>query len=165
MESTSDNIKVQSKDGKDFTISKKAAGLSVLLKSTILDFQGDIVVPLSEMDDKTTQKVVDYLLHFDGEMPQEIEKPLKSATMVDVTDPWSAEFVDTMPLEDLVDVTVAANFMEIQPLLDLTCAKIASMCKDKTEEEIFKTFGVTETFTEEEKAKVREENKWIEENI
>jgi len=27
--------------------------------------------------------------------------------------------------------------MEINPLLDLTCAKLASMCKDKSEEEIF----------------------------
>jgi S-phase kinase-associated protein 1 len=162
---SADIIKVTSKDGKEFTISKKAAELSVLLKSTMQDFEGDVVVPLSEMDDKTTARVVEYLEKFNGEMPQEIEKPLKSAVMKEVTDEWSANFVDALPLEDLVDITVAANFMEIQPLLDLTCAKIASMCKDKTEEEIFQTFGVTETFTEEEKAKIREENKWIEENI
>jgi S-phase kinase-associated protein 1 len=85
--------------------------------------------------------------------------------MKDVTDTWSSDFIDGVSLEELVDLTVAANFMELQPLLDLTCAKIASMCKDKSEDEIFKTFGVTETFTEEEKAKIREENKWIEDNI
>lgn len=162
---SADTIKVQSKDGKEFVISKKAAEMSVLLKSTIMDFEGDVVVPLSEMDDKTTEKVIEYLNHFDGAIPQEIEKPLKSAEMKEITDAWSANFVDSLNLEELVDLTVAANFMEIQPLLDLTCAKIASMCKDKTEEEIFQTFGVTETFTEEEKAKIREENKWIEENI
>jgi S-phase kinase-associated protein 1 len=146
-------------------ITKKAAELSVLLKSTIMDFQGDIVVPLSEIDDKTLQLVIEYLNHYDGQSPQEIEKPLKSAELKEVTDDWSANFIDNLQLETLVDLTVAANFMEIQPLLDLTCAKIASMCKDKTEDEIFKTFGVTDTFTEEEKAKIREENKWIEDNI
>jgi S-phase kinase-associated protein 1 len=162
---SSDYIKLQSKEGKEFTLTKKQAEISVLLKSTIQDFQGDIVVPLSEMDEKTTQKVVDYLVQFDGQMPPEIEKPLKSANMKEVTDSWSAEFIDALSLEELVDLTVAANFMELQPLLDLTCAKIASMCKDKSEDEIFKTFGVTETFSEEEKAKIREENKWIEDNI
>ena len=162
---SSDYIKLQSKEGKEFSILKRQAELSVLLKSTIQDFQGDIVVPLSEMDEKTTQKVVDYLVHYDGQMPPEIEKPLKSANMKDVTDTWSSEYIDGLSLEELVDLTVAANFMELQPLLDLTCAKIASMCKDKSEDEIFKTFGVTETFTEEEKAKIREENKWIEDNI
>ena len=35
----------------------------------------------------------------------------------------------------------------------------------KMRSEVFKTFGITETFTEEEKAKIREENKWIEENL
>jgi S-phase kinase-associated protein 1 len=162
---SSDTIKIQSKEGKEFTLTKKQAELSVLLKSTIQDFQGDIMLPLSEMDEKATQRVVEYLLHYDGQMPPEIEKPLKSVNMKEVTDTWSADFIDALTLEDLVDVTVAANFMEIQSLLDLTCAKIASMCKDKTEDEIFKTFGVTETFSEEEKAKIREENKWIEDNI
>ena len=62
-------------------------------------------------------------------------------------------------------MTVAANFMGIQSLLDLCCAKLASMCKDKSEEDIFKMFNITETFTEEEKEKIRQENSWIEENI
>ncbi len=165
MQTSSENIKVQSKEGNEFTLTKKQAELSVLLKTTMQDFQGDIVVPLSELDEKTTAKVIDYLVHYDGQMPPEIEKPLKSANIKEVTDAWSAEFIDSLSLEDLVDVTVAANFMEIQPLLDLTCAKIASMCKDKSDEEIFDTFGVKENYTEEEKQKIREENKWIEENI
>jgi S-phase kinase-associated protein 1 len=162
---TSETIKLRSSDEKEFTISRKAAELSVLLKSTMMDFQGDIAVPLSELNANTCELVIQYLNHYDGGNPPEIEKPLKSCEMKEVTDVWSAEFVENLSMEQLVDLTVAANFMEIQPLLDLTCAKIASMCKDKTEEDILKTFGVTEPFTEEEKAKIREENKWIEDNI
>jgi hypothetical protein len=55
--------------------------------------------------------------------------------------------------------------MGINSLLDLCCAKISSLCKDKNEEEIFKTFNITETFTEEEKEMIRKENQWIEDNI
>ena len=55
--------------------------------------------------------------------------------------------------------------MGINSLLDLCCAKIASLCKDKSEEEIFKTFNITENLTDEEKNKIKEENKWIDENL
>jgi len=164
---TINTLQLITKEGTKLNLSKKAAELSILLKSTIQDFddEHELKVPLNDIDEKTANKVIEYLDHWSGSLPAEIEKPLKSNDMKEVTDEWSANFVDSLEMEDLVDLTVAANFMEIQHLLDLTCAKIASMCKDKTEEEIFKTFGVTETFTEEEKAKIREENKWIEDNL
>jgi len=125
----------------------------------------DDPIPLLDVDDKSLVKIIEYLGKLNGSVPPEIEKPLKSQVLKEVTDEWSANFVDKLTLEELVDLTVAANYMEIQCLLDLCCAKIASMCKDKSEEEIFKTFGITETFSEEEKAKIREENKLIEENL
>jgi len=109
--------------------------------------------------------VVEYLNKWNGECPPEIEKPLKSVVLKEVTDEWSAEFVEEFDLDMLTNMTVSANFMEIQSLLDLCCAKLASMCKDKPEEEIFKTFGVTDTFSDEERQKIREENKWIEDNL
>jgi len=54
--------------------------------------------------------------------------------------------------------------MDIKSLLDLTCAKVASMIKGKTPEDIRKTFNIVNDFTPEEEAKVREENKWCEES-
>lgn len=160
-----DEVKLLSKDGKEFKINRKSAELSVLLKNTLQDMSSDEAIPLMEVDDKSLERVIEYLNKFKGEAPPEIEKPLKSTVLKEVTDEWSAAFVEGLELELLVDLTVAANFMEIQPLLDLTCARLASMCKDKSEEEIFKSFGVTDTFSEEEKQKIREENKWIEENL
>lgn len=58
---------------------------------------------------------------------------------------------------------MAANYLDIKPLLDLTCATVASMIKGKTPEEIRKTFNIVNDFTPEEEAQVREENKWCEE--
>ena len=48
----------------------------------------------------------------------------------------------------------------IKPLLDLCCAKIASMIKGKSPEEIRETFGIENDFTPEEEARLREEHKW-----
>jgi len=50
--------------------------------------------------------------------------------------------------------------MDIKPLLDLCCAKVASMIKGKTPEQIRLQLGIVNDFTPEEEAAVREENKW-----
>jgi S-phase kinase-associated protein 1 len=161
----SDQVKLQSKEGQILTISKKAAELSVLIKNNLIDFSIEQAIPLDEVNEKILELIIRYLNHYNGVAPTEIEKPLKSNNMKDVVDEFSAGFINELELNDLIDLTVAANFMEIQTLLDLCTAKIASMCKDKSEEEIFKTFGITDQFTEEERAKVKEENLWLEDNI
>ena len=158
-------IKLVTKDGKEIEITKKAAELSELLKAGINEYPNETSFPLNELDEKYAVKIKEFLTHFNGAAPAEIEKPLTSNDMKSLTDEWSAGFVDKMSMEELVNLTVAANYMGINSLLDLCCAKVASLCKDKNEEEIFKTFNITEQFTEEEKNKIKEENKWIDENL
>lgn len=46
--------------------------------------------------------------------------------------------------------------------MDLTCAKVASLIKNKTPEQIREQFNIENDFTPEEEARVREENKWCE---
>ena len=50
--------------------------------------------------------------------------------------------------------------MDIKPLLDLTCATVASMVKGKTPEEIRTTFNIVNDLTPQDEAAIREENKW-----
>ena len=160
-----DSIKLVTKEGKEIEITKKDAELSELLKSAINDNPKEASFPLNELDEKSGEKIKEYLSHFNGAAPPEIEKPITSNEMKNLTDEWSANYIDKMSMEELVNLTVAANYMGINSLLDLCCAKVASLCKDKSEEEIFKTFNINETFTDEEKNKIKEENKWIEENL
>lgn len=159
-----ETLRLLSKEGKEFQITKKASELSLLLKNAKEEMGEDDVIPL-EIEEKTLEKVIDYLKKWNGESASEIEKPLKSSILKEVTDEWSSDFIDEMDLEMLSNLTVAANFLEIVPLLDLCCAKLASMCKDKSEEDIFKSFGIVDTFSEEERQKIKDDNKWIEENL
>jgi S-phase kinase-associated protein 1 len=92
----------------------------------------------------------------------EIEKPLKSNNMAEVVQKWYADFVDVDQVL-LFELILAANYMDIKPLLDLTCATVASMIKGKTPEDIRATFNIKNDFTPEEEAQVRAENKWCEE--
>jgi S-phase kinase-associated protein 1 len=160
-----EKVKLHPKGGKEFLVSRKAGEMSILIKNNLADFSIDQAIPLDEVNEETCELIVKYLEHYDGKVPDEIDKPLKSNDMKILTDDFSANFVDNLELNKLIDLTTAANFMEIQSLLDLCTAKIATLVKDKTEEEIFKTFGVEDNFTEEERMKVKEENKWLEDNI
>ena len=169
MESPKENetseIKIIVKEGKEIPISKKAAELSELLKSAMSDYPKETTFPLNELDEKNGELIKEYLTHYNGESPKEIEKPITSNEMKNLTDEWSSSFIDKLSVEDLSNLTVAANYMGINSLLDLCCAKVATLCKDKTEDDIFKLFKITETFNEEEKNKIKNENKWIEENL
>lgn len=49
---------------------------------------------------------------------KEIEKPLKSDNMVENVGPWDAEFID-MDDASIFQLVSAANYLMIQPLLDL----------------------------------------------
>ncbi|EHB16862.1 S-phase kinase-associated protein 1 [Heterocephalus glaber] len=75
---------------------------------------------------------------------------------------WDQEFlkVDQGTLFELI---LAANYLDIKGLLDVTCKTVANMIKGKTPEEICKTFNIKNDFTEEEEALVCKENQWCEE--
>ena len=159
-------IKLQTKEGKDIPLKKSAAMLSNYLKRNIQegkDQQGPISI--AEVDDKIVEKILDYLINYNGVPPKEIEKPLQSDDMKKATDEFSSNFIDNLNLDELICLLKAASFLEINSLIDLCCAKCAAMCFEKSEEDIFKVFNITECLTEDEKNKIREEMRWIEGNL
>ena len=60
----------------------------------------------------------------------------------------------------LFDIVLAANYLDIKPLLKLGSAKIASLIKGKSIEEIRQFFQMENDFTPEEEANIREENQF-----
>ena len=84
--------------------------------------------------------------------------PPPALTDDDVKD-HDAEFVK-VDQSTLFELILAANYLNIKPLLDLTCLTVANMIKGKTPEEIRKTFNIPNDFTPEEEEEVRRENQW-----
>lgn len=152
-----------SQEQEKFTVGKKVAMMSELVKTMAEGDKEEKEIPLPNVKAAVLKKVVQYMTYHADNPAKEIEKPLKSPNMAEVVSPWDAEFVD-VDQELLFELILAANYMDIKPLLDLTCAKVASMIKGKTPEQIRKTFNIQNDFTPEEEEAVRAENKWAEES-
>ena len=157
------NFSIQLKNGEIYKISKKAAELSEMLKG-MKEIPEELPIPIENADSKTIEKIREYLLHFNGNKPKEIQKPLVSTDMKAITDEWSAAFVNKLRIEELVNIIAASHYLQINCLLNLCCAKLVSLCKGKSEEEIFKVFGVPPNyFSKEKKDQIKENNKWVDE--
>ncbi|CAI0547370.1 unnamed protein product [Linum tenue] len=72
---------------------------------------------------------------------------------------WDKKFVK-VDQDTLFDLILAANYLNIKELLDLTCKTVADMMSGKTPEEIRKIFNIKNDYTPEEEAEVRRENQW-----
>jgi S-phase kinase-associated protein 1 len=73
--------------------------------------------------------------------------------------PWDKEFCE-VDQPTLFELILAANYLDIKPLLDLTCKTVANMIKGKSPEDIRKTFNIKNDFTPEEEEQIRKENEW-----
>jgi len=158
-------VKLQPSDAPEESIEVpiEVANMSVTIKNMLEDLgsTSDVAIPLHNVTQKILNKVVEYCKHH-CEHPTPKSEDKKDDKKSDDILPWDKEFcnVDQATLFELI---LAANYLDIKPLLDLTCKTVANMIKGKTPEEIRKTFNIKNDFTPEEEEKVRKENEWCEE--
>jgi S-phase kinase-associated protein 1 len=109
-------------------------------------------IPLPDISKPTLDKVIEFLKHVDAGNPApEIEKPLRSNDLKDVTSEWYAAFID-LDDDTVQDIILAANFLDIKELLALSCAKMGSVIRGLTIPEFRKRFNIVNDFTPEEEA-------------
>ena len=95
------------------------------------------------------EKVIEFCRHIKDNVAPEIEKPLRSTDMATVVDAWYANYIN-LDQEMLFELIMASNYLEIKPLVELSCAKVASMIKNKSIKEIRQFFSIVNDFTPEE---------------
>lgn len=154
-------VKLVSSEGDKLEVDVQAAKMSVLLATMIDDGGTDDEIPIANVNTRTLKKVIEYCKMHVNSPPAEIDKPLRSAYLTNLVSKEDYEFID-VDNEQLFELIMAANFLNIKPLLDLASAKVASLIKGRSVEEIRTMFNIQNDFTPEQEAQVREENKWCE---
>jgi S-phase kinase-associated protein 1 len=137
--SSSKPLKLSSKDKKEFTVERKHAFISTLVKTSLENDDKAEEVPIPGVTGAILELVVNYMKEHKGVEPPIIEKPLRSKVMKDVCPhKWDADYIDKIgeTRQQLYDLILAANYMDIKSLLHLGCAKVASLIKGQPLEKI-----------------------------
>nr|5AN3_D Chain D, Suppressor Of Kinetochore Protein 1 [Saccharomyces cerevisiae] len=126
------NVVLVSGEGERFTVDKKIAERSLLLKNYLNDASGDdddedddeIVMPVPNVRSSVLQKVIEWAEHHrDSNFPDEDDDDSRKSAPVDS---WDREFLK-VDQEMLYEIILAANYLNIKPLLDAGCKVVAEM--------------------------------------
>ncbi|KAL7610972.1 SKP1-like protein 1B [Lactuca sativa] len=151
--SSSKKIVLKSSDGETFEVDEAVAVESQTIKHMIEDNCAGSSIPVPNVTSKILSKVIEYCKkHVDT--PKTDDK-----TAEDDLKAFDTEFVK-VDQGTLFDLILAANYLNIKGLLDLTCQTVADMMKGKSPEEIRKIFHIKNDYTPEEEEEVRRENAW-----
>jgi len=156
-----------SKEGDVHEVPLAVAKMSTLVATTIDDDDDDDddeeidrEIPLPNVKDSVLTKVIEYCTHHTTvEAMTQIQTPLKSSKIEDLVQPWYADFVK-IEQTILFELVTAANFMDIKPLLDLTCLAVSVAIKGKTAADLRSIFNINNDLTPEEEAQIKEESQW-----
>jgi S-phase kinase-associated protein 1 len=122
---------------------------------------GNEIVPLPNVNAAILSKVIEFCTYHKDDPPLNNEDDTQDKRTDDISS-WDVDFlkVDQGTLFELI---LAANYLDIRSLLDVTCKTVANLIKGKTADEIRKTFNIKNDFTEAEAEQIRKENTWCEE--
>uniref|UniRef100_A0ACD5XR64 Uncharacterized protein n=1 Tax=Avena sativa TaxID=4498 RepID=A0ACD5XR64_AVESA len=141
-------IMLKSSDGEDFEIKPEAAALSQTIKHMMEEDCVENGVPLPNVNSNILAKVIEYC-----------NKHVAAAGQQEDLKVFDADFIK-VDQATLFDIILAANYLDIKGLLDLSCQTVADIIKGKTPEEIREYFNIVNDFTPEEEAEIRKENQW-----
>jgi S-phase kinase-associated protein 1 len=155
-------ITLRSSDGKEFEIEEDVAVQSQTIRHMVEDNCADNGIPLPNVDSKILSKVIEYCKHHVPEAAAKGGKDEEAGASSAASDnskgeevkAWDARFVEVDPAT-LFNLVMAADYLNIKGLLDLTCQTIADMIRGQTLEQIRQTFNIMEGEEE-----IRRENVW-----
>ncbi|KAH8252298.1 hypothetical protein KR038_004166, partial [Drosophila bunnanda] len=114
------------------------------------------VLPVPKVSSRILEKVLIWATHHKDDVPVELEEDENMPKRTDDISYWDMNFL-LVDSNTLVDLILAANYLSIQGLLDVTNKTVANMIKDKTTGELRQTFSLVNDFTPEEEEEEEED--------
>ncbi|KAG4302284.1 hypothetical protein PCANB_001560 [Pneumocystis canis] len=163
-------VTLMSSDNENFIVDKIVAERSILIKNMLEDVgESDMPIPLPNVTSNVLKKVLEWCEHHRSDpfplADDDLDLPIHRSKKSTEIDEWDQKFMQ-VDQEMLFEIILASNYLDIKPLLDVGCKTVANMIKNKTPEEIRKTFNIVNDFTQEEEEIIRkEDNTTIEQYI
>ncbi|KAI9181312.1 hypothetical protein LWI28_013716 [Acer negundo] len=136
--STSRKITLKSSDGEALEKDEAVALESQMIKQIIKDDCADNGILLPEVTSKILYKIIEYC-------KKQVESPKSNDCATSAVDnhlkAWDAEFVK-VDQDTLFDLILAANYLNIKSLLDLTYQTVLDLTDGKTVEELIKWYNM-----------------------
>eukprot|EP00771_Trimastix_marina_P000025 gnl/Trimastix_PCT/102.p2 GENE.gnl/Trimastix_PCT/102~~gnl/Trimastix_PCT/102.p2 ORF type:complete len:153 (+),score=62.29 gnl/Trimastix_PCT/102:48-506(+) len=147
-------IRLISEDGQEIAVQKEIASTCKMIKTMLEVSEEQESINLPNVKGKELQKVIEYATyHFNADKPE-------SGVSDNDKKQWDENFVK-VDKETLFNLIMAANYLDVKPLLDLTCQTVANMLKNKTPEEIRAEFNIKNDLTPEEEEEIKRESAWL----
>ena len=135
---------------------------SKLLRSLFEDLEPEEleeIIALNRFDSKYLDLIIKYLEHYKDMEPKEIPKPFPERTDEEfmkgiLNDQWTYEYLTNQTLDELINLVNAADYLQIDGLINIIAAKLAHEKSNCTVEEARKKFGIECDMTEEEIAEI-----------
>lgn len=116
-------------------------------------------IPLPTLSTKDLNYVMQFATMYDNSKMETIPKPIPSNDLPAFIRPKKfGDWVCELDSQDTCNLIIAAQYLDIRPLLELSCARLASFIKDHTPDEICKTFGADKAVLEEQKAAIADKH-------
>ena len=149
-------VKLKSSDGKIFEVP-----IDILQKSKLFtdinqnDEDEENEIELKEVDGKNLERIIEYLKHYKDIEPKEIPKPFPERTddaflRSILNDDWTFDYIQSMTLDEAINLINAANYLQIDGLQNILAAKLAHEMCNCDGEEARRKFGIEGDMTEEE---------------
>ncbi|KAM3176587.1 hypothetical protein ACTXT7_006208 [Hymenolepis weldensis] len=150
-------IRILTKDGHIYNVDKKLLMKSKLMKDLIDDVgneeaENNIPFPLNYVSSRALDKVIIWCRHY--------EEPFDESNSLHIN-VWDEEFFSDMESETLVDLTIAADYLDIPNLYEKCSQFYAKMLASNSVEKLQKMFGIECDLSFDELQRINEENKFL----
>jgi|TARA_B110000208_G_scaffold176496_1_gene222931 S-phase kinase-associated protein 1 len=153
-----DVVILRSFENESIEVESKVACVSRLVRtmvvpSSVRDEPSELqTIALPNVKAVMLRKVLEFCKHELAFPMVPIKRPLPSTNLADCRglSEWHIAFVDfggdESGMQALFEMILAANYMDVKKLLELCCAKLASLIKGKTPAEIENVFAIEDIF-------------------
>lgn len=138
---TSDLVALRLAKGDTLKVKRHLACECDMLKDAMVE-NGEHVKPLPDgIDARALSKALEYVAYHIDVPAQDIQRPLRSTDLSACgVSAWDAQYI-AVPQEALIELILVAKALDMQALLSLACAKVASLINGKNTKEIRKQFN------------------------